>query len=126
MFWKASAFNQPIGNWNVSQVRTMEGMFDSARAFNQDISKWNVSQVTTMKKMFNNSPFDFKSYDGDLNRDLIKRYSEQTTPLPDIYKKRGGRKGKTRKTNGKQKKGKQTRRKVMKQSRRKGKKTNKK
>jgi surface protein len=91
----------------------MEGMFDSARAFNQDISGWNVSNVKKngMQDMFNKTPFDLMSH---------------LHPKKTLSYRVGGRKGKTRKTNGKQKKGKQTRRKVMKQSRRKGKKTNKK
>jgi surface protein len=46
MFVGASAFNQPIGIWNVSNVTRMEVMFQSATAFNQDIGNWNVSNVT--------------------------------------------------------------------------------
>ena len=47
-----STLNQPIGNWDVSKVTTMEEMFCSATSFNQDISTWNVSSVISMKAMF--------------------------------------------------------------------------
>ena len=61
---RISAFNQPIGNWDVSKVTNMKGMFngahafmeawfDGASAFNQPIGNWDVSQVTNMEGMFN-------------------------------------------------------------------------
>jgi len=52
MFQSATAFNQPIGNWDVSNVTNMREMFASATAFNQDISSWDVSNVTNMLNMF--------------------------------------------------------------------------
>ena len=45
MFVYSSAFNQPIGNWNVANVTDMSYMLYSA-PFNQDIGNWNVSNVT--------------------------------------------------------------------------------
>jgi surface protein len=46
-------FNGNIGNWDVSSVTNMQGMFDNARAFNQPIGSWDVSNVTNMQNMFN-------------------------------------------------------------------------
>jgi len=54
MFYGASAFNQPIGGWNVDKVTDMGWMFRGASAFNQPIGGWRVDNVTNMgcmKKM---------------------------------------------------------------------------
>ena len=48
----AESFNQPLNNWNVSNVRVMCGMFWNARSFNQSLNNWNVSNVGDMGDMF--------------------------------------------------------------------------
>lgn len=45
MFLFARAFDQPIGDWGVSSVTEMRGMFSSAASFNQDLSGWCVIRI---------------------------------------------------------------------------------
>ena len=52
MFCSARSFNQPLNNWNVSNVSAMESMFMGARSFNQPLNDWNVSKVTSIIYMF--------------------------------------------------------------------------
>ena len=46
-------FNQDISNWDVSNVENMSSMFIGANKFNQPIGKWNVSDVKCFVNMFN-------------------------------------------------------------------------
>ena len=54
MFSGCDMFNQPLNNWNVSNVTNMSQMFMSCFAFNQPLNNWNVSNVTDMAYMFYN------------------------------------------------------------------------
>ena len=49
MFASARSFNQPLNNWNVSNVEDMESMFNYATSFNQPLDNWNVSNVEEME-----------------------------------------------------------------------------
>ena len=60
----APDFNGDISEWNVSNVRTMAGMFRGC-VFNGDISKWDISNVSDMYSMFSESFF---------NNDSIKNW----------------------------------------------------
>ena len=56
MFYRASNFNQPLDDWNVASVTSMEGMFKYAgNYFNQPLDDWNVASVTDMGAMFSGS-----------------------------------------------------------------------
>ena len=60
MFYKCKLFNQDISNWDVSNVKYMDGMFYKCEAFNQDISNWDVSNVSNMKQIFGYCPIKEK------------------------------------------------------------------
>ena len=49
-----------LEDWDVSNVKNMEGMFQGCINFNSDLSKWNVSKVKSMKYMFSHCE-NFKS-----------------------------------------------------------------
>ena len=52
MFSGARSFNQPLNNWDVSNVRDMREMFKGAISFNQSLNKWNVSKGVNMDELF--------------------------------------------------------------------------
>lgn len=52
MFYRNSSYNQPMDQWNTSNVTTMEKIFNDATAFNQNIGSWNVVNVIRMDSMF--------------------------------------------------------------------------
>ena len=51
MFNDSYFFNQPIGNWDVSNVNIYIICFQMLY-FNQPIGDWDVSSVTNMSRMF--------------------------------------------------------------------------
>jgi len=73
-------FNGDISGWDVSNVENMEGMFGGS-SFNQDISKWDVSNVETMILMFaNNSHFkgDISGWDVSNVHDMSSMFASST------------------------------------------------
>ena len=71
IFFRPSAFDGDISNWDVSRVTDMIGIFFRATRFNSDISKWDVSSVTDMSNMFSSA----ESFDGDLSNWDVSRVS---------------------------------------------------
>jgi surface protein len=54
--FETAIFNQPIGNWDVSSVTNMSGMFSENISFNQDLSNWSVGNVTECYGFSYNTP----------------------------------------------------------------------
>ena len=40
MFAATQAFNQPLGNWNLSSCLNINSIFENAKAFDQDVKSW--------------------------------------------------------------------------------------
>ena len=64
MFSGATAFNQNIGEWNVSQVTDMSNMFDGATTFNQNIGGWPITNNCNDDRMFRNSGVSAETFTG--------------------------------------------------------------
>jgi uncharacterized protein (TIGR02145 family) len=75
MFDEASSFNQTIGDWDVSNVIDMYKMFNRAVAFNQDISNWDVSSVTNMSAMF----YEASSFNQDISNWCVTNIASEPT-----------------------------------------------
>ena len=85
--FRATSFNQNIGNWDVSDVINMSGMFSNATAFNPDIGSWNVSKVTNMSNMFSGATAfnpDIGSWDVSDVINMSGMFSNATAFNPDI------------------------------------------
>jgi hypothetical protein len=48
----ATAYNQPLNNWDVSKVVHMNNAFQNAQNFNQPLDKWDTSACQNMGHMF--------------------------------------------------------------------------
>ena len=56
MFQNATAFNQSLNTWDVSNVVDMFAMFINASSFNQNISSWSVNGVTYCSQFSQDAP----------------------------------------------------------------------
>lgn len=61
MFYRSAGdfTNSNIGNWNMSSITTVDGMFQETTSFNVDIGSWDIGNVTNFAGfMYNNSVFN--------------------------------------------------------------------
>ena len=56
-------FNQPLENWNVSNVTRMVGMFQDAESFNQSLTEWKLHPDVSTEGMFDGAT----NFDEDKN-----------------------------------------------------------
>ncbi|CAJ1428191.1 unnamed protein product [Effrenium voratum] len=52
VFYRAEAFNHPIGSWNTSAVTNMYLTFLGAKAFDQPVDLWDLSALTSHDHKF--------------------------------------------------------------------------
>ena len=74
----AQRFNSNISEWNVSNVKSLEGTFWYAETFNSDISKWQTSQVTTLENTF--------KFAKNFNSDISKWQTGQVITMVETFK----------------------------------------
>lgn len=62
MFFSAINFNQDIGNWDMGKIIRTESMFQNATSFNQDLGNWNLQALVMASSMLNNSGLNCVNY----------------------------------------------------------------
>lgn len=80
----ASNFNQPIEHWDVSNVTNMRGMFAYNDFFNQPIGNWDVGNVVSMRSMFEHAEFNQRLDDWDVSNvvDMSSMFERSEFNLP--------------------------------------------
>jgi surface protein len=63
MFHNASQFNQPLDNWDVSNVNNMVEMFHYSIEFNQSLGSWNFSNVSSLGAFISFTNMNTTNYD---------------------------------------------------------------
>jgi surface protein len=52
MFFNCRSFNQPLNDWDVSNVENMACMFNHCTSFSQPLDRWNVSNVRGKNQVY--------------------------------------------------------------------------
>ena len=55
LFKNRADFNGDVSKWNTISVTSMNSVFSGAAAFTGDVSRWNTAKVTNMRDMFNSA-----------------------------------------------------------------------
>ena len=80
MFSGAASFNQPIGNWETT-FTFVARMFQNATSFNQDISNWDVSNNITLSQMFSGAT----SFNQDISNWDVSNVTDMSSMFNDAY-----------------------------------------
>lgn len=65
-FRNASTFNQPLDNWDTSNITDMQNMFANASVFNQSLAAWNIDQVADFNNFMTQVTLSTANYDATL------------------------------------------------------------
>ena len=87
LFTHFKNFNGNIAKWDVSNVYTMDSMFQDTK-FNQDISTWNTSNVVSTQFMFFDSCFNQDTSMWNLNKAIYTKAMFENSPKLLIFPKR--------------------------------------
>ena len=79
LFRDNSMFNQALNSWDTSNVTNMSDMFHGASSFNQPIGNWNTSKVTTIASMFESASSFNQAV--DTNQVIVSRTKNNTVSL---------------------------------------------
>ena len=77
--------NIDLSNWDVSNVTTMEGLFNNCKKFNCDLSKWDVNNVKDMSYMF----YNCGNFDCDLSNWNVSNVTNMYTMFEGCSKFKG-------------------------------------
>ena len=77
--------NIDVSNWDVSNVTTMEGLFNNCKKFNCDLNKWDVSNVKDMSYMF----YNCGNFDCDLSNWDVSKVENMYTMFEGCSKFKG-------------------------------------
>ena len=77
--------NIDLSNWDVSNVTTMEGLFNNCKKFDCDLSKWDVSNVKDMSYMF----YNCGNFDCDLSNWDVSNVTNMYTMFEGCSKFKG-------------------------------------